>query len=205
MSRGAMGREAVDRRDSKKLQIFRPHASGVSQALWPAETRRSLSTGRVAQQRRYMVLRGKWWATLATILEPIVLVMQTATALFTGVLSLLVGGSILAALLFHSWIVLLFPAIILSFLSLAIIPSLLLKLKHMPYAGMAGMSYDFQHKSKRVPRTRNAPSFPTMRRSPETPMPTMPTAPLVRELETFDLSQTGVEHFLDSSSEQTTA
>jgi len=202
MSRGAMGREAVDRRDSKKLQIFRPHASGVSQALWPADTRRSLSTGRVAQQRRYLVLRGKWWATLATILEPIVQVMQAATALFMGVLTLLVGGSILAALLFHTWIVLLFPAIILSFLSLAITPSLLLKLKHMPYVGM---SYGFQHNSKRVPRTSNTPSFPTMRRSPETPMPTMPTAPLVRELETFDLSQTGVEHFLDSNAEHTTA
>ena len=204
MSRGAMGRAAVDRRDSKKLQIFRPHASGVSQALWPAETRRSLSTGRVAQQRRYLMLRGKWWATVATILEPIVQIMQAATALFMGVLTLLVGGSILTALLFQTWIVLLFPALILAFLSLAITPSLLLKVKHMPYTGM---SYSFQHKSNRVPRTRtgNTPSFPTLRRSPETPMPTMPIAPLVRELETFDLSQTGVEHFLESSEEHTTA
>ncbi len=198
MSRGAMGRE--DRRDSKKLQIFRPHASGVSQALWPVDTRRSLATGRVAQQRRSLLLRGKWWAMVATLLAPVVQVMQVATSLFVGVVTLVVGGSILVGLLFHNWALLLLSALILSFLSLAITPSLLLKLKHMPYPGMA---YGFSPKHKRATRSNNTPNFPIMRRSPETPMPMMPTAPLVRELETFDLSQTGVEHFLENSTSST--
>ena len=202
MSRGATGREVVDRRESQKLQIFRPHASGVSQALWPADTRRSLSTGRVAQQRRHLMLRGKWWSIVEMLVAPVVQIMQTAPSFFMGVLTLLVGGSILAGLLFHTWAFLLFPALILSLLSLAITPILFLKLRHMPYPGM---KYGFQPKNTRVPRSHNTPGFPTMRRSPETPMPSMPTAPLVRELETFDLSQTGVEHFLDSGAEHTTA
>ena len=202
MSRGVTGREAEDRRDSKKLQILRPHASGVSQALWPADTRRSLSTGRVAQQRRYLMLRGKWWSVVEMLVAPVVQLMHSAPSLFMGVLTLLVGGSILAGLFFHLWALLLVPTLILSILSLAITPVLLLKLKHMPYPGM---KYGFQSKNTRVLRSHHTPGFPTMRRSPETPMPSMPTAPLVRELETFDLSQTGVEHFLEGSIERTKA
>ncbi|MGH2493108.1 MAG: hypothetical protein ACRDIV_00215 [Ktedonobacteraceae bacterium] len=38
-------------------------------------------------------------------------------------------------------------------------------------------------------------SLPGKSRAPNTPMPTNP--PLVRVLETFDLSQTNIEHFLD--------
>jgi len=48
----------------------------------------------------------------------------------------------------------------------------------------------------RLPHTRaDRQSFPGRWRAPETPMPT--ETPLVRVLETFDLSQTDIEHFLD--------
>src|ERR1700676_4001609 len=102
VSRANIGRGVADSGDSKKLQVFRQHASGVSRALWPADMRHSLATSRVAQQRRKLVFRENWWAKfLATI--------QASTALTMGVITLLVGGSMLAALLFHSWWLLLLP------------------------------------------------------------------------------------------------
>jgi len=188
VSRANMGRGVADSGDSKKLQVFRQHASGVSRALWPADMRHSLATSRVAQQRRKLVIREKWWTRLlATI--------QASTALTMGVITLLVGGSMLATLLFHTWLLLLFPVTILTILSLAITPPLLVKLKQTRRMGVT------QH-ARELRGTPGISAALTMRRSPETPIP---TSPLVRELETFDLSQTGVEHFLESSAERNTA
>jgi hypothetical protein len=144
--------------------------------------RHSLATSRVAQRRRKLVIREKWWAKLLAAIE-------ASTALTMGMITLCVGGSMLAALLFRMWWLLLFPVTILTILSLAITPPLLIKLKQTRRMGMA------QHARK--PRgTSGIAGAPSMRRSPETPIP---TSPLVRELETFDLSHTGVEHFLASS------
>ncbi len=182
MSRANMGGGVADSGDSKKLRVFRQHASGVSRALWPADMRHSLATSRVAQRRRKLVIREKWWTKLLTTIE-------ASTVLTMGVITLFVGGSMLATLLFHRWWLLLFPATILTILSLAIMPQLLIKLKQTRHMGVA------QHaRELRGTPGRFAP--PSIRRSPETPIP---TTPLVRELETFDLSQTGVEHFLESS------
>ena len=177
-----------DSGDSKKLQVFRQHASGVSRALWPADMRHNLATSRVAQQRRKLVIRENWWAKLlATI--------QTSTTLTMGAITLCVGGSMLVTLLFHAWWLLLFPITILTLLSLAIMPPLLVKLKQRPRMSVA------QH-ARELRNTPGISAAPSMRRSPETPIP---KTPLVRELETFDLSQTGVEHFLESSAERNTA
>ncbi|MEO8954663.1 MAG: hypothetical protein ABI465_08825 [Ktedonobacteraceae bacterium] len=182
MSRANMGRGVAESGDSKKLQVFRQHASGVSRALWPADMRHSLATSRVAQRRRKLVIREKWWAKLLATIE-------ASTALTMGVITLCVGGSMLAALVFHAWWLLLFPVTILTILSLAITPPLLIKLKQARRMGVA------QHARKRR-GTSSISVAPSIRRAPETPIP---TSPLVRELETFDLSQTDVEHFLASS------
>ena len=188
IGRGGAGGGGVERGDSKKLQVFRQHASGVSRALWPADMRHSLATSRVAQQRRKLVIRENWWAKLlATI--------QASTALTMGAITLCVGGSMLATLLFHTWWLLLFPVSILTLLSLAIMPPLLVKLKQRLRTSVA------QH-ARELRGTPGLHAASTMRRSPETPIP---VSPLVRELETFDLSQTGVEHFLESSAERNTA
>src|SRR5947209_26532 len=130
VSRANMGGGVADNRDSKKLQVFRQHASGVSRALWPADMRHSLATSRVAQRRRKLAIRKKWWARLLATIE-------ASTALTMGVITLFVGGSMLAALLFHTWWLLLFPVTILTILSLAITPQLLIKLKQMRHIGVA--------------------------------------------------------------------
>lgn len=182
VSKANIGRGVADSGDSKKLQVCRQHASGVSRALWPADMRHSLATNRVAQRRRKLVIREKWWARLLATIE-------ASTALTMAVITLFVGGSMLAALLFHTWWLLLFPVTILTILSLAITPQLLIKLKQMRRIGVA------QH-ARELRGTPGRSAAPSIHRSPETPIP---TSPLVRELETFDLSQTGVEHFLESS------
>lgn len=199
MSKADMGRGVANSGDSKKLHIFRQPASGVSRAVWPAEMRRSPATGRSAQRRRHLVLSGKWWAKMLTYVAHLVqsispfrptrTIQGTPTpSLAMGVLSLLVGSGILAALFFHTWLLLLLPIAILTIVSLAITPPLLAKLLQTSRAGtVAGV----------LPGTRelrSTPGLPSTRRFPETPMP---TTPLVRELETFDLSQTDVEHFLN--------
>src|SRR5579863_9571756 len=93
VSRANAGRGVADSGDSKKLQVFRQHASGVSRALWPADMRHSLATNRVAQRRRKLVIRETWWAKLLATIE-------ASTVLTMGVITLFVGGSMLAAFLF---------------------------------------------------------------------------------------------------------
>ena len=201
MSKADMGRGVADSGDSKKLHIFRQPACGVSRAVWPADMRRSPATGRNAQRRRYLVLSGKWWAKLLTyVAHPIqpTFPFRTATtsrntstiqgtptpSLAMGVLSLLVGSGIIAAFFFHTWLLLLLPTAILTIVSLAITPPLLAKLLQTSRTGVVPGTREL--------RSTSGPS--STRRFPETPMP---TTPLVRELETFDLSETNVEHFLN--------
>ena len=164
------------RGDSKKLQSFQRHASGVSSALWPADMRRSLATGRVAQRQRSLVVSGKRRVLLATTLR-----MGTSLALM--LISMFVGGIIVAALVLHLEYLLLIPSAILTVMTLLIAPRLLLKL-HRTFRPVALQSPPS--------RELRGSSFPPMRRrSPETPLP---AAPLVRVLETVDLSQSDVDY-----------
>src|SRR5207249_126636 len=71
-----------------------------------------------------------------------------------------------------------------SQMAFVIAPSLLTRL-HRTFRRLAW---------QRPRQLRSSPGFPTLYRSPETPLP---SAPLVRVLETVDLSQSNVEHFLE--------
>lgn len=171
--RGSRGRRSGD---SKKLQSFSRQASGVSSALWPAEVRRSLATGRVAQRQRSLVMSGKKRVLLATTLG-------TGTSLALMIISMFVGGIIVVALILRLEYLLLFPTAILAVITLLVTPPLLLRLHRTfrpvtlqppPPRELRGLSF-----------------YPMRRRSPETPLP---AAPLVRVLETVDLSQSEAEH-----------
>jgi hypothetical protein len=164
--------------DSKKLHILRQQACNVSRALWPADMRRSPARGRVVQQRRSLLLKGKWWGSLARL-------FQIDTAQLVFVVALFAGSTILAALLLHMWYVLLIPIFMLGGLTgLLVLPWLSRLYQRLRSVG------------RQTPRVlRSHSSFPTMQRAPETPLP---ADPLVRILETYDLSQTDVEHFVDT-------
>lgn len=181
--RGSRGRRSSD---SKKLQSFRRQASGVSSALWPAEVRRSLATGRAAQRQRSLAMSGKRRVLLRTTLG-------TGTSLALMIMSVLVGGIIVVALILRLEYLLLFPTAILAVITLLVTPPLLVKLLRTfrpvtlqppPQQELRGLSF-----------------YPMRRRSPETPLP---AAPLVRVLETVDLSQSDAEHsFATATTDET--
>lgn len=171
--------------DSKKLQVFRQQASAVSRALWPSNLHRSQVIGKAAQKRRRGALSTMYLSRTENVPASVpVLLVITST---------IVGGSIVTALLLHLWYVLLFPTLILTLTTLVIMPPLLRKLNHTP-----NRTKPIFPTIQSTPRYyKSSPGIPAVRRAPETPMP---KTPLVRELETFDLSETGVEHFLDVNS-----
>src|ERR1700737_2337901 len=100
-------------RDSQKLPVYHQHTSGISRALWPADMRRSLPTGRVAQKRRSMLMGGKWSARLANA-------TQLGTSLALIMISMFVGGAIVAALVLRLWYILLIPTAMLTIVTLVI-------------------------------------------------------------------------------------
>ena len=175
-----------DNTDSKKLQIFRQQASAVSRALWPSNLHRSQVIGKPVQKRRRLTFNGLYlaWSEQNVPASVPVLLVITSTV---------VGGSIVTALLLHLWYVLLFPALLLTATTLLILHPLLSKFHAIP-----DQIVQPRLTIQSTPRTfKSSPGTLPVRRAPETPMP---KTPLVRELETFDLSETGVEHFLDVNS-----
>src|SRR5437879_13149981 len=102
--RGSRDRGSRDRGsgDNKKSKSFHRHAGGVSSALWPADMRRSMATGRVAQRQRSLVMSGKRRVLPTTILR-----MGTSLALM--LISMFVGGIIVAALVLRLEYLLLIP------------------------------------------------------------------------------------------------
>ena len=169
--------------DSKKLQVFRQQASAVSRALWPSNLHRSQVIGKAAQKRRRGTLSTMYlsWAGQNVPASVPVLLVLTST---------IVGGSIVTALLLHLWYVLLFPTLILTITTLVITRPLLSKLNRTSVQTKQTIQFTPRH-------YKSSSGVPPARRWPETPIP---KTPLVRELETFDLSETGVEHFLDVNS-----
>ncbi|MHB8598222.1 MAG: hypothetical protein ACYDER_15575 [Ktedonobacteraceae bacterium] len=176
--------------DSKKLQVFRQQASAVSQALWPSNLHRSQVIGKTVQKHRRVPFSGMhllWTVQNIPASVPVLLVIT----------STIVGGSIVTALRLHLWYVLLLPTLLLAFTTLVIVPPLLRKLNHMPKPTKPTKPTK-QTIIQSTPRTfKSSPGILVSHHSLETPMP---KTPLVRELETFDLSETGVEHFLDVNS-----
>ena len=160
-------------------------AGSVSHALWPIHMRRSLATGRVAQGRRLLVLHSKWGAFLATI-------FRFGTPLLLIATSMVIGGAIVAALLLHAWYLLLLIVLLLAGMTLIIIPPFVFKLARVLH---------FRAGQPTRP-LRALPHFPGTRGEPETPLP---SAPLVRVLETYDLSESAVRHFVETAPERDTA
>jgi hypothetical protein len=109
--------------------------------------------------------------------------LRTGSLLALMLISMFVGGTIVAAQILHLEYLLLIPTVILTLMTLLITPPLLLKLHRT-----------FRPVTLQPPATRELRGLsfsPAKRHSPETPLP---AAPLVRVLETVDLSQSDAEH-----------
>lgn len=164
----------------QQLQAFALRAARVSRALWPTNVRRAIATGRMAQTRRRLIVTK---LPLRAPSNPKNVGRREGTSSFLiGVIALeLAGASIAILVSLHFWLLLIF--FILAFVAIFFL-IVIMRLRISPAKS-----------SEWGAGRRSFPSVPRKTRFPDTPMP--PEPPLVRVLETFDLSQTGVEHFLD--------
>ena len=55
--------------EDKRLHIFVQRAGRVSRALWPANIRSGVATGKAAQRRRSLILKYRWLAWLLDVLR----------------------------------------------------------------------------------------------------------------------------------------
>ena len=143
--------------NEKKLQVFVERASAVSRALRPVAMRHSVATGKVAQRRRNLIMRGKWWRVVVEVFYG-----QYFRVLV--LVPLLIGSVVVGTVIFHFW----------YFLGLALMLLVVLLVKPMLLAVQFLRSLLL-----RISKMAGGP-------------------PLVRALETFDLSEMDAEYFLDS-------
>ncbi len=180
--------------DRKQLQVVLPRANGVSSAIWPASARRCIATSREAQRQRYMIINGKKW-----MLFPLSLVVLVTMGM---------SAAIVAALSWHLWYLLPVGAMLLllgllnahaeinarsifSHLRAQLQPS---RSSHALYGKQTVAKSTTG--SKVVSKERYSQSYAT----PRTPMP---EHPLVRVLETIDLSRANAEPFVDGETQDT--
>jgi hypothetical protein len=194
-------------------------ASGVSHALWPSQVRRCLATGKIAQRRRLMIIKGVWWFRKPRQLQNKQLVkklveFQSTFRIYllytTLAISLLVVGILLAMFVLHPW-----PITILLVLLWVVTTALTMRLWYTclymtltaPRAAMRIAMRTAKRMPKRqlptIAKTRPLPPMhtvpvtrPQLVTRPSFPSTPIPPTPLVRVLETIDLSTTSVEHFL---------
>jgi len=162
--------------DRKQLQVVLPRANGVSSALWPASARRCLATSREAQRRRYMIVNGKKWLLFAPSFSLLAVVVVT----------MLMSAAVVAALSRHLWYLLavaaLLPLVLLNMQARADARSPLSRLRR---TGRARRGYMVRSATAGSKTGKNMLHL-QRQATPRTPMPDLP---LVRVLETVDLSQ----------------
>jgi hypothetical protein len=169
--------------DRREAQFVIPCASGVSRALWPVGGRRSVATNWFAQQRRFFIMRGIGWSSVRRR------VIQSLHVVYPLLVpTLLVVGIVLAVALFQYWIILFILSVIWSILIVITTRFLCDK---------------FYRVALYKPHSLRSRALSALPQFPQTPMP---ATPLIRVLETIDLSTMDVEQLIaNEASEQESA
>lgn len=196
------------------------HMNGVSNAFWPSHVRRGVHTNKVAQQRRMIILLGiecintlKLWHIYCQYLVATYMSLQRLVQIIC--IGAILGMAMMLAVFYDwgvtlkHWLAFLLCIILCVFTTLMLVyawlghrstrkqQTLVLNIS-APLVGIPASAIEQASSSSpashgpRIPRTH----MPTLYSFPETPMP-MPATPLIRVLETIDLSSTNVKHFLD--------
>jgi hypothetical protein len=172
--------------DRREAQFVIPCASGVSRALWPTCRRRYVATNWFAQQRRFFIMRGIGWSSVR---RRVIRSLSLAYPLLIPVL--LIAAIVLAVALFQYWVILFLFAVVWSVLIVIVTRFLCDKFYH----AMRARYYK--------PRSLRSRALSALPQFPETPMP---VTPLIRVLETIDLSTMDVEQLIaNETSEQESA
>jgi hypothetical protein len=172
--------------DRREARFVIPCAGGVSRALWPTYRRRYIATNWFAQQRRFFIMKGIGWSYVR---RRVIQSLRLAYPLLIAVL--LVAGFILAISLFQYWVILFILAVVWSVLIVVTTRFLCDK-----FYRIVLVKYYKPHSL----RSRALSAWSPF---PETPMP---VTPLIRVLETIDLSTMDVEQLIaNETSEQESA
>lgn len=163
--------------DRREAQFVIPCASGVSSALWPTRRRRSVATNWFAQQRRFFIMRGIGWSYVRRhVIQSLRLTYPLLIA------ALLVAGIALAVAVFQYWVILFILTTIWSILIVVTTRFLCDKFYHVALT-----------RSHNKPHSLRSRALSALPQFPETPMP---ATPLIRVLETIDLSTMDVEQLI---------
>ncbi|GER87328.1 hypothetical protein KDW_14900 [Dictyobacter vulcani] len=192
---------------------------GASKAIWPVSMQRCVHTNQAAQQRRLVIMTGiNWIDTLGLLRIHAMYVVSRYMTLSRivqgGIVFTVIGVAfVLTAIydwvmLLHHWITfVLFAALCVATTAVVDYIRTERKQQHKPsqpfmhvvnssFAGIPiskiSQSLQATNIGQRIPQTQASGFFSF----PETPMP-IPDTPLIRVLETIDLSSTNVKHFLD--------
>jgi hypothetical protein len=186
--------------NSRKCKAQRTYRCSVSQAVWPSHLQHCIATNRAAQRRRAIVMKGCWWliswynscrnpkrsrlitkclCCYTSIVKPIR--QQLTTALITSVF-------LLCIYLLYQWYVW-SPVIIIGILFCTLLFLILAEKRHG--SKVAQTLSNPQHEAS-TPQT-------TPFEFPETPVP---ATPLIRVMDTIDLSASDIEHFIRTTADQ---
>jgi hypothetical protein len=190
-------RESQQNNAGDRFQISRLQKYGVSRALWPVNVHRCIATDKVAQGRRFMIMKGIWWCCSSSRVDFKHILLRHFQLCYDNTIyfylfytaitiSFLSVGILLILFAFYPWpIVLLF--VILRTVSIVIAIHLWL----------CCIGSDLQKQPEPMPHI--AVRAHPEQTNPYFPVTTMPTTPLIRVLDTIDLSSANVEHFLETS------
>jgi hypothetical protein len=184
--------------NSRKCKAQRQYRSSVSRAVWPANIQHCIATSKAAQRRRVIVMKGWWWISswrnhvtaklyhwYTYIIAPVR--QQLTTTLITS-------GIILAMYELYQWYAW-SPAVIICILVCAILFLLLSEKQHTPTIPHTTLP---PQNEESIQRTEESIQQITLFEFPETPVP---STPLIRVMETIDLSSSDVEHFIHTTSD----
>jgi hypothetical protein len=180
--------------NSRKCKAQRQYRSSVSRAVWPSNIQHCIATSKAAQRRRMIVMKGWWWISswhnhiTATLLRWTTYIVtpvrqQLTTALITSSL-------ILAMYELYQWYVW-SPIIIICILVCAILFLLLSEKQHTPTIPHTTLPPHNEESRQQI----------TQFEFPETPVP---STPLIRVMETIDLSSSDVKHFIHTTADRRT-
>ncbi|GHO86941.1 hypothetical protein [Dictyobacter formicarum] len=205
----------------RKSSLYQLHR-GASKAIWPITAQCYVHTNRAAQQRRLIIMTGISWIDMLGLLRIQTLYLVSRYLTFNrlvqgGFVFVCIGIAFVlsaiydwAMLLAHWMTFVLFAS--LCVLTTAIIDYLRIEQKRssqhptkqfMPAAKSSFTSIPASQPSQPLKALSHSQSIPqtqvpSLFSFPDTPMP---STPLVRVLETIDLSSTNIKHFLDIKSQ----
>ncbi len=208
--------------ERETIQFSKQQTTSASKALWPVVAQKCAVTSRTTQHRRKIMIWKVWLHWLSTLLHrqrPMVIQVRTLwpdvpqaarLQLRHIALALTVGCAIPLLCSLYSWIVLPMLGVFAAALTLVICYQVLISQENGALTREPREASSFTMQSEPVANAsakegetlsmkapaRTQPLFSF----PDTPMPVPPT-PLVRILETIDLSSSDVEHFLDIPSD----